>query len=75
MSDYNFNQVLSTPLYTIEIDTNEGYGYFEHNELGDEKAGGLWFDALRLSDYDGVWDLPKQVHAALTNAGYNLEDI
>jgi len=75
MSDYNFNKNISTPLYTIEIDTDAQYGYFEHNELGDEKAGGLWFDGLRLSDYDGVWDLPKQVYAALVNAGYNLEDI
>lgn len=75
MSEYNFNQDLSTERYTVQIDTKAQYGYFEHNELGDEKAGGLWFDGLRLSDYDGVWDLPKQVYAALVNAGYNLEDI
>lgn len=75
MSEYNFNLNLSTPLYTIEIDTTEQYGYFEHNELGDEKAGGLWFDGLRLSDYDGVYELPRQVIAALINSGYQLEDI
>ena len=75
MSDYTFNQKISTPLYTIEIDTRAQYGYFEHNELGDEKAGGLWFDGKRLSDYDGVFELPRQVTAALINAGYDLEDI
>ena len=74
MSEYNFNQNISTPLYTIEIDTKEGYGYFEHNKLGDEKAGGLWFDGLRLSDYDGVFSLPQQVHTALVNAGFDLSD-
>ena len=74
-AEYSFDQIINTPLYTIQIDTKEQYGYFEHNELGDEKAGGLWFDGLRLSDYDGVFELPKQVHAALVNAGYNLEDI
>jgi len=73
MSDYNFNLNLSTPLYTIEIDTTEHYGYFQNNTTGTE--GGLWFDGLRLSDYDGVYDLPKQVYAALTNAGFNLEEI
>ena len=73
MSEYNFNLNLSIPLYTIEIDTAEHYGYFQNNNTGTE--GGLWFDGLRLSDYDGVYDLPKQVYAALVNAGYNLEDI
>jgi len=75
MSYYKFNLNISTPLYTIQIDTTEQYGYFEHNELGDEKAGGLWFDGLRLSDYDGVYELPRQVIAALINSGYQLEDI
>lgn len=73
MSEYNFNQDLSTERYTVQIDTSEQYGYFQNNNTGTE--GGLWFDGLRLSDYDGVPDLPKQVHAALVGAGYNLEDI
>jgi hypothetical protein len=74
-NEYNFDRNISTPLYTIEIDTKAQYGYFEHNELGDEKAGGLWFDGDRLSDYDGVYELPRQVTAALINSGYQLEDI
>ena len=73
MNEYNFDQDLSTERYTIEIDTAAHYGYFQNNTTGTE--GGLWFDGLTLVDYDGVWDLPKQVHAALVNAGYNLEDI
>jgi hypothetical protein len=70
---YNFNQDLSTERYTVQIDTAAQYGYFQNNNTGTE--GGLWFDGLRLSDYDGVFELPKQVYLILTNAGYNLGDI
>lgn len=73
MNNYNFNQVLSTERYSIEIDTTEHYGYFQNNTTGTE--GGLWFDDQTLVDYDGVFELPKEVHTALTNAHYNLEDI
>jgi len=70
---YNFNQDLSTERYTVQIDTAAQYGYFENSNTG--TGGGLWFADNTLIDYDGVFELPKQVHAALTNAGYNLEDI
>ena len=70
---YNFNQDLSTERYTVQVDTAAQYGYFQNNNTGTE--GGLWFADNTLIDYDGVFELPKQVHAALTNAGYSLEDI
>jgi hypothetical protein len=73
MNDYNFNLNLSTDAYALEIDTAAQYGYFQNNTTGTE--GGLWFDGLRLSDYDGVYDLPKSVYTALVHAGFNLEDI
>ena len=82
MTGYNFNQDLSTENFTVLVDTDALYGYFEHNEYGDELGGGLWFDlAGELVDYDGVYELPKEVGLALCNAGYwgsevtqNLED-
>ena len=70
---YSFNQDLSTERYTVQVDTAAQYGYFENNTTG--TGGGLWFQDNVLVDYDGVFELPKQVHAALVGAGYNLEDI
>ena len=73
MSGYNFTIKLGTQNYTIEIDERSKYGYFEHNELGDESAGGLWFDNnLKLSDYDGVACLPDEVAMILYRWGYIL---
>jgi hypothetical protein len=72
-AQYSFNLDLSTPSHDIKVDTAGEYGYFQNNTTGTE--GGLWFDGLTLIDYDGVPDLPKAVHNALVNAGYNLEDI
>lgn len=72
---YNFTKDISTKDFSIKIDTGALYGYFEHNEFGDECGGGLWFDDLNnLLDYDGVAELPAQVISALVSAGYKLEE-
>ena len=47
---------------------------FEHNELGDEYAGGLWFKGKNLVDYDGVYALPKEIQQWLINNGYTFND-
>jgi hypothetical protein len=73
MSDYNFNQDLSTKRYTLQIDTAAQYGYFQDNNTGTE--GGLWFQDDTLIDYDGVFELPAQVQTDLIHAGYNLSEI
>ena len=48
--------------FTVEIfDEKPLRGYFEHNELGDNCAGELLFEGKDLIDYDGVFELPKEV--------------
>jgi hypothetical protein len=60
--DYKFNTKLGTQNFTIGIDVKSKYGYFEHDTLGDNCGGGLWFDKdLMLEDYDGVFELPSEV--------------
>lgn len=71
MNAYKFNQVLSIPNYTIEIDTAAAYGYWQNESTGTE--GGLWFSGRELVDYDGVYQLPGRVDAALVAAGYITE--
>ena len=51
-----------TTNFTVEIfDEKPLRGYFEHNELGDDCAGGLLFEGNDLIDYDDVFELPKEV--------------
>ena len=53
---------VETDNFTVEIfDDRPERGYFEHNLLGDECCGGLWFEGKNLIDYDGVFELPKEV--------------
>ena len=62
---------ITTDNFTVEIfDETPLRGYFEHNELGDNCGGGLWFEGLELIDYDGVYCLPKEVIQALRNTGF-----
>jgi hypothetical protein len=59
---YNFNLKMGTQNFTVEVDTKAKYGCFEHDTLGDNCGGGLWFDKdLMLEDYDGVFELPSEV--------------
>jgi hypothetical protein len=63
--------------YTVTFHAKTLTAYFEHNLLGDERAGGLWFGLgdehgycpLELLDYDGVAILPRAVLALLRTLG------
>jgi hypothetical protein len=76
MTDYNFTIILhpwgeSPERGTVGIDPAALYGYWEHKD-GSE-GGGLWFERteageLELVDYDGDYELPRLVIAALCAA-------
>jgi hypothetical protein len=71
---HDFTVVLDTEHFEIRISEGTEYGYFEHNELGDECGGGLWFTGDELVDYDGVFALPKEVVDALRDYGFKLDE-
>ena len=71
---YYFDIKVQAGKYTLEIDTVNKHGSFEHNELGDESAGELSFEGAELVDYDGVFALPKSVCAALRQLGYKVSE-
>ena len=64
----------------VQISPSTHYGYFEHKD-GSE-GGGLWFELdfdnqkdLILTDYDGVYCLPRQVISALRAHGVTVDPI
>ncbi len=73
---YNFNLVNQVGDWLVHVDTEKQYGCFENQEDGTE--GGLWFNNNELVDYDGVYEIPRQVVQALQgfklNVDYVLED-
>lgn len=65
-----FDKKVHVAPYTVEVSTKEARGHFEHDEFGDERGGGLWFQAnedgkLEIIDYDGRVCLPDRVIEAL----------
>ena len=62
----------------VGIDTAALYGYWERKD-GSE-GGGLWFErldtkgTLELIDYDGAFELPRSVVAALRAAGVVMDE-
>ena len=65
---------LTTQNFDITIWQYDNRGYFEHHKLGDNCAGELWFEGGELTDYDGVFELPKEVIEAIENAGFVVDD-
>lgn len=71
----------STPLADdvqsiIDVTINKnGTGYCEWNiEALDEYENiGLWFEENTLTDYDGVFELPKQLIEYLEDQEYDME--
>jgi hypothetical protein len=69
-------KTLNTEHFTIGIHKGGLHGWFEHNTLGDECGGGLWFDPDgTLYDYDGVYRIPLEVLEALKANGFNTESM
>lgn len=64
---------IQTKNFYGEIFLEESRGWFEHEEHGDEYGGGLWFDNdMNLIDYDGVFELPKEVLLAIREMGFHV---
>lgn len=66
----NYDKKTETKNFTVEISTTDQYGYFEHNDYGDEYGGGLWFEGNELVDFDGCGVLPLEVADAIIELGF-----
>ncbi|CAB4121880.1 hypothetical protein UFOVP26_40 [uncultured Caudovirales phage] len=74
---YNFDKQVTVGDWEVQVDSGAKYGFFEHQKTG--AGGGLWFEdekdvldeiQVTLRDYDGVYELPRQVAAALLMMGF-----
>jgi len=68
---YNFDKKTIIRNWEVCFDSNAQYGCFEYEINGTE--GGLWFVDNELTDYDGVYELPKPVIEALQGFGLNVD--
>ena len=75
-----FDVVFQTKKFEVGVCTTDSTGYFEHNTMGDDYGGGLWFEpderferGLILSDFDGVSILPEQIEQALVEHGFGVD--
>ena len=56
----------------VGIKDDKSRGWMEYDG---ETMGGLWFEDMVLTDYDGVFDIPKQVVALLKAHGYDCSGV
>ena len=68
----NYTRKLREGGWAMFVDTEKGYGYFEHDVVGD--GGGLWFRNRTLTDFDGRHLLPVEVQTALRRDGFFVSD-
>lgn len=67
---HTYTERLEKGDWMAAISPTTEYGYFESVKTG--SGGGLWFEGRELIDYDGVFELPKDVVDMLAGAGYDL---
>ena len=65
---------------TIGYNSQNERGWFELNdkETGGEDwyaEGGFWCTGNEVTDYDGVFDLPKCIKSFLKTKGFNLDNL
>lgn len=60
-------------LYTREGETDPCAAEIVSGDLHAEV--GLWFEGKELSDYDGVFCLPRELGEMLTDAGYVVPEV
>tara|TARA_R100000544_G_scaffold21201_1_gene10399 strand:- start:299 stop:538 length:240 start_codon:yes stop_codon:yes gene_type:complete len=63
--------------YEVHMDTAEGYGWFElcgaNEHTEDEHAeGGIWCEGMEITDYDGVYEMPKPIIDWLEEQGFDI---
>lgn len=67
---YNFNLTAQGEKFEVKVDAKAKYGCWERNTGGE---GGLWFAVedgkLALQDFDGAYELPKEVASTLRGMG------
>ena len=71
---YRFDRSIHAGAYSIKVDSEACYGFFEDDQLGDEHGGSLWFAVspdgqLALTGFDGVPTLPPPVVEGLETVG------
>jgi hypothetical protein len=64
---------------TIGINSDT-YGWFEFYDVesgGSEwySEGGIWIENKTITDYDGIFALPKFITDKLAEIGYNVENV
>jgi hypothetical protein len=68
---YTFDKKTKVGKWSVEIDSQKQYGFFEHDDYGE--GGGLWFVDSMLVDYDGVYELPNNVIKGIEDLGFNAD--
>lgn len=69
-----YDKKFKNKFITVEIDSKEGYGYFEIGNTEDDYIeGGLWFEENELVDFDGCYCLPELVRDKLVDLGFKVD--
>jgi len=70
---YNFDKKIKKGKYEIEISTEDGYGYFEHDLYGEDDGGSFDIENGEVVDIDGCYAIPKEVADGILELGVKID--
>lgn len=74
-TEYKFDNGAWVCVYSGDEDGDGSWEY--QSDEDDEETyfeGGLWFEEKEVVDYDGIYELPKEVKLAIRDMGYEIEE-
>jgi hypothetical protein len=67
-----YDKKIQVGKYEIQISEDNTYGYFEHDDYGEDAGGSLTFENKVLEDFDGMMVLPLEVADGISKLGFNV---
>jgi len=59
--------------YWLSIDTEAQYGYFEHDDYGEDDGGSFEMEHDVVTDMDGCYVIPRTVAKAIQDFGFTID--
>jgi len=69
----NYDKEIQIGKYQIKIDTSKDYGYFEHDDLGEDDGGSFTIEDNEVVEMDGCFAIPEDVAEGILKLGYEID--
>ena len=68
-----YDKSIKAGKYEVKISTKEKYGFFEHDDYGEDDGGSFELENKEVDDIDGCYAIPVIVADAIIKLGFKID--